>query len=62
MPDQDPAATGNAPRADAAAPRKEPPVVDSGTLLQGAGELRIEHDGSVYTLRLTRQNKLILTK
>lgn len=31
--------------------------------LFGAGRvLRIEHEGEVYTLRLTRNNKLILTK
>jgi hemin uptake protein HemP len=31
--------------------------------LFGAGRvLRIEHDGEIYTLRLTRNNKLILTK
>lgn len=31
--------------------------------LLGAGRMvRIDHDGEVYTLRLTRNNKLILTK
>lgn len=31
-------------------------------LLQGASELQIVHQDEVYTLRLTRNNKLILTK
>ncbi|MFM2068724.1 MAG: Hemin uptake protein hemP [Pseudomonadota bacterium] len=37
-------------------------VVDSSTLLQGRRELRIAHRGETYQLRLTRQDKLILTK
>jgi hemin uptake protein HemP len=32
------------------------------TLLGSGRTLRIEHEGEVYTLRLTRNNKLILTK
>ena len=31
-------------------------------LLGGGNELRIEHNGEIYTLRQTRQGKLILTK
>jgi hemin uptake protein HemP len=31
-------------------------------LFGGNRVLRIEHDGEIYTLRLTRNNKLILTK
>jgi hemin uptake protein HemP len=31
-------------------------------LLQGAREMVILHDGCEYILRVTRQNKLILTK
>lgn len=31
-------------------------------LLGARGILRIEHDGELYTLRITRNNKLILTK
>jgi hemin uptake protein HemP len=35
----------------------------SARALLGAGRLlRIEHEGEIYTLRLTRNNKLILTK
>ncbi|WP_312291005.1 hemin uptake protein HemP [Stutzerimonas nitrititolerans] len=43
----------------AAAPRR---TVPSEQLLKGARELVILHDGCEYVLRLTRQNKLILTK
>ena len=31
-------------------------------LLGGGNELHIEHNGEIYTLRQTRQGKLILTK
>jgi len=31
-------------------------------LLGERGLLRIEHEGEIYTLRLTRNNRLILTK
>ena len=34
----------------------------SDTLLRGARELLIEHQGELYRLRLTGNNKLILTK
>ena len=36
--------------------------LDSGTLLAGGVELVIEHGDEVYRLRLTRQNRLSLTK
>ena len=35
---------------------------DSRTLLGGETTLMIEHAGSQYVLRMTRNNKLILTK
>ena len=38
------------------------PRVDSGSLLQGAATLEIDHGGQLYLLRVTRENKLILTK
>lgn len=38
------------------------PRIDSQTLLQGSHLLVIEHAGHSYYLRLTRNNKLILTK
>jgi hemin uptake protein HemP len=47
-----------APGAPLAAPRSVP----SSELFRGLRELRIEHEGEQYTLRLTRLNKLILTK
>ncbi|MCG6117150.1 MAG: hemin uptake protein HemP [Aquimonas sp.] len=39
-----------------------PSRIDSQTLLQGGRELRIEHAGQEYRLRLTQNDKLILTK
>ncbi|MBD8871576.1 hemin uptake protein HemP [Rhodanobacter sp. DHB23] len=42
-----------------------PPVVrrvSSQSLLDGGRELVIQHEGSEYHLRLTRKDKLILTK
>lgn len=36
--------------------------VDSTKLLQGARELEIVHNGETYCLRVTRNEKLILTK
>jgi hemin uptake protein HemP len=38
------------------------PVVDSQDLFRGGKQLMILHAGQVYTLRQTRDNKLILTK
>lgn len=40
----------------------ERPRLDSGQLLQGASAVEIEHAGQRYLLRVTRENKLILTK
>lgn len=40
----------------------QPPLVSSGQLFQAQNTLRIEHDGNCYLLRITRENKLILTK
>ncbi|MCZ8133374.1 MAG: hemin uptake protein HemP [Steroidobacteraceae bacterium] len=37
-------------------------AIDSAALLGGARELCINHSGEIYRLRITRQNKLILTK
>ena len=36
--------------------------VDAASLLGASGLLRIDLDGEVYTLRLTRNHRLILTK
>ncbi len=43
-------------------PSGQRPRIDSGTLLQGAPAVEIEHAGQRYLLRVTRENKLILTK
>jgi hemin uptake protein HemP len=38
------------------------PTVRAGELLQGGREVRIVHNGEVYRLLVTRNNKLILQK
>lgn len=38
------------------------PRIDSSQLLRGGRTVEIDHAGQRYTLRLTRENKLILTK
>lgn len=51
-------------------PPSQPPVVSPGgnpvypsqRLFQGGNTVWIDHDGEIYTLRRTRQGKLILTK
>ena len=43
-------------------PREEPPWYSSHQLFGGSREVHIEHAGQQYRLRITRQNKLILTK
>lgn len=49
--------------ADAAnTPRQSAPRMPSISLFQGCQEVIIRHDGQDYRLRITRQNKLILTK
>lgn len=53
------AAAEDAARAAPGGPRR---VVSSAALLAGARVLSIAHEGELYTLRLTRQNKLLLTK
>ncbi len=39
-----------------------PRMVSSHALFQGAREIGIEHAGSLYRLKITRQGKLILNK
>ena len=41
--------------------RDRPSRISSGQLLDGRGELVIEHEGREYHLRLTQNRKLILT-
>lgn len=40
----------------------ERPRVDSTDLLRGKAAIEIDHAGQRYLLRVTRENKLILTK
>lgn len=60
-PDQPPRTRAGQPalRAEAAA---APRTIDSATLLGTRREVQIRHHGAVYTLRETRQGKLILNK
>lgn len=51
-------ASGIEPNRDATATSR----VESASLLQGGRELLIAHAGQEYRLRLTRNDKLILTK
>jgi hemin uptake protein HemP len=53
MPDSDKAQPNDA---------NPPRSIESATLFAGRTELLIIHNGSPYRLRITRQNKLILTK
>jgi len=46
----------------AAQPRAGDRVIDSRTLFGPAREIRINHNGESYSLRMTRLGKLILTK
>ena len=38
------------------------PLLNSGSLFAGNRQVRIDHHGQTYTLSITRENKLILTK
>lgn len=55
----------NPPNIPGLAPQlPQPPsaLIESADLFQGRQEVVIRHDGHEYRLRITRQNKLILTK
>ena len=39
-----------------------PPVLETKTLFKSGSSIRISHGGELYTLRITKTNKLILTK
>ena len=54
-----PKPTAPAPAAENLSPR---PRIDSKELMRGNSALEIEHAGQRYLLRVTRENKLILTK
>jgi len=49
-------------RPDPAPEGREPPDLRSEDLLAGCPCVRIHHEGKIYTLRATRQGKLLLTK
>lgn len=51
-----------APPAPPIATPTVPARVDSDEILRGAATVEIEHAGQRYLLRVTRENKLILTK
>ncbi len=55
--------TQQAPTIPTSTPPLAPrPSIDSRELLRGAPAVEIEHAGQRYVLRVTRENKLILTK
>ena len=43
-------------------PQDPAPMHDARSLTSGGTQARIALDGQIYTLRITRQGKLILTK
>lgn len=43
-------------------PDSPPRTLQSRDLMQGCSQIEIVHRGEVYRLRITRQDKLILTK
>ncbi len=55
-------ADGGTPASPARQPEAPPARLDSAQLFEGQRELVIQHQGETYRLRITRQNKLILTK
>lgn len=62
MRDEEFGSAGGAGRVERAESRNDVEVVDAHALLGQRGLVRIELDGEVYTLRLTRNRRLILTK
>ena len=58
----DPRRQGSVDRAPAGAPALQNGVVPLKRLTAGRKELKIAHDGATYLLRVTKSNKLILTK
>lgn len=55
-------ADDNAPASSMRQPLTPPARVDSQQLFEGQRELIIQHQGEEYRLRITRHDKLILTK
>jgi hemin uptake protein HemP len=50
------------PHSLTAGDESRPKTISSADLLGGQDEVMIQHNGSTYRLRITRQDKLILTK
>jgi hemin uptake protein HemP len=48
--------------AESGVPTRRPRTLDARALLGDGRVLHIEHGGEIYTLRLTRNDRLILTK
>ncbi len=62
MPAESPSPRSQSMPQTAASPRPAERRIDSATLLGPGRELLIEHRQQIYRLRLTAQDKLILTK
>ena len=56
------AMTGKLPSSVAVSPDSEVPTYDARALIPDGVQAKIVLDGQVYTLRITRAGKLILTK
>jgi len=50
------------PNTAPAVPPPVPPRIDSRQILAGGSAVEIVHCGQLYVLRVTRENKLLLTK
>ncbi len=51
--------TASAPQTDV---QSQIPLIESRALMSGGRKLLIDHEGEIYTLQVTRQGKLLLTK
>ncbi len=61
-PDENEETNVQRPNLDASGGSSEVRTVTARDLLGTRGIVRIEHEGETYTLRVTRNNRLILTK
>jgi hemin uptake protein HemP len=62
LPAKDPFLGLNKLQAKLAAASDRDHRLNTGTLFAGSSEVMIQHGPEIYRLRLTKQNKLILTK
>lgn len=58
----EPQLRGAEPNDPAEPSRPDAQPIDAATLFQGRQQVLIEHDGEIYRLLLTRNNKLMLQK